>query len=282
MKTQTIACCIFAALTTVVLADHHENTPPTNENPAAAGQANPAPPAEPRKVTLPVPSSPSKPRRVELPSPSAPPQPNTASATVRIIPTAPPKPKPQPAPPASITLVVEFIELEQAELTELCIEHDFTTDATDIRVTLQEMIDDDDATVVSTAILHTRSGQRAKTESIREVIYTSEVSEEHPVKFETRNVGMTLEVDPVVSADGKTIDVNLVPELTEHVDDVELGPTASGVPVNAPIFHTAKVTTSVTVPNGRYVLVGSTKLHEPAHPLREHPIVLIFLRATAH
>ncbi|MEM8952958.1 MAG: hypothetical protein AAGD22_02290 [Verrucomicrobiota bacterium] len=176
----------------------------------------------------------------------------------------PPKSRPAPATKASdkpktapqvqasgVTLVVEFIELEQSNLTELCLNYDFDSDATNLRVALQEMIDEDDATVAATAIVHTRSGQRAKTEAIEEFIYTNEIEESHPTGFETRNVGLTLEVDPVVSNDGKEIDVNLVPELTQHLDEVELGPTASGVPIKAPRFHTAKITTSVTVSNGR-------------------------------
>ncbi|MEM7146388.1 MAG: hypothetical protein AAF591_14730 [Verrucomicrobiota bacterium] len=243
MKTQLIALGVFAACATLTLADQHE----TKKQPANT--------------------------------------PKQKQAAPKSRPAPPPAPKPKPAPKphsTGITLIVEFIELEQGDLTELCLNHDFTTDATDLRVSLQEMIDDDDATVAATAILHTRSGQRAKTEAIEEIIYTNEIDESHPTGFETRNVGLTLEVDPVVSADGKQIDVNLVPELTQHVDDIELGPTSAGVPVKAPIFHTAKITTSVTVSNGRYALLGSTQLAEPANPYFENPIVLVLLRATAH
>jgi type II secretory pathway component GspD/PulD (secretin) len=183
---------------------------------------------------------------------------------------------------AGVTLVVEFIELDKGTLTERLLDHEFETDATDLRHEIQELVRNEEATVVGTAIVHTRSGQRAKTESILEVIYPTEAEKDRPAAFETRNVGITLEVDPQVGPDGQIIDVNLVPELVEHVDDVEHGPTAEGVPVKMPLFHTAKLTTSVSVPNGRYVLLGTTNLFEPADPNRKDPIVLVFLRASAH
>ena len=36
-----------------------------------------------------------------------------------------------------------------------------------------------------------------------------------PTAFETRNTGVTLEVEPVVGPDGITIDLNLVPQVVE-------------------------------------------------------------------
>ena len=36
-----------------------------------------------------------------------------------------------------------------------------------------------------------------------------------PTAFETRNVGVALEVDPVVGADGFPIDLNIAPEIVE-------------------------------------------------------------------
>ena len=93
-----------------------------------------------------------------------------------------------------------------------------------------------------------------------------------PTAFETRNTGVTLEVEPVVGPDGVTIDLNLVPQVVEFEGFINYGsPIQStstnllGQPVtnvitpniiNQPIFSARKVTTSVSVWDGQTVVLG--------------------------
>ncbi len=93
-----------------------------------------------------------------------------------------------------------------------------------------------------------------------------------PTAFETRNTGVTLEVEPVVGADGYTIDLNLVPQVVEFEGFVNygspiqtsstnlLGQSVVNIitpnVINQPIFSTRKVTTSVTVFDGQTVVLG--------------------------
>ena len=93
-----------------------------------------------------------------------------------------------------------------------------------------------------------------------------------PTAFETRNTGVTLEVEPVVGPDGVTIDLNLVPQVVEFEGFINYGSpiqTTStnllGVSqvnvitpnvINQPIFSTRKVTTSVSVWDGQTVVLG--------------------------
>jgi len=94
-----------------------------------------------------------------------------------------------------------------------------------------------------------------------------------PTAFETRNTGVTLEVEPVVGPDGVTIDLNLVPQVVEFegfinygspiktVQPTLLGTTAQSVVltdnvINQPIFSARKVTTSVSVWDGQTVVLG--------------------------
>lgn len=93
-----------------------------------------------------------------------------------------------------------------------------------------------------------------------------------PTAFETRNTGVTLEVDPNVGPDGYTIDLNLVPQVVEFEGFINYGSpiqtsatNALGVSVtnvitpnviNQPIFSTRKVTTSVSVFDGQTVVLG--------------------------
>lgn len=154
----------------------------------------------------------------------------------------------------------------------------------------------------------TRSGQRAKIEVIREFIYPIEfdppeipqefgsiggggqffdpttglignpsvssfpVTPTTPTAFETRNTGVTLEVDPVIGSDGFTIDLNLAPEVVEFEGFVNYGSPIQSAAINAlgqpttviltenkieqPIFATRKVSTAVTVWDGQTVGIG--------------------------
>ncbi len=94
-----------------------------------------------------------------------------------------------------------------------------------------------------------------------------------PTAFETRNLGVTLEVEPVIGPDNYTIDLNLSPEVVEFDGFVNygspiLGPTIIATPpfigtavltsnvINQPIFSTRKVTTSVSIWDGQTVALG--------------------------
>jgi general secretion pathway protein D len=105
-----------------------------------------------------------------------------------------------------------------------------------------------------------------------------------PTAFETRNTGVTLEVEPVVGPDGITIDLNLVPQVVEFEGFINYGSPINTVNpallnilngglvssgllgsssirltdnvINQPIFSTRKVTTSVSVWDGQTVVLG--------------------------
>ncbi len=149
----------------------------------------------------------------------------------------------------------------------------------------------------------TKSGQRAVIEIVREFRYPVTFTQPQvpavsssvvggsnppvvvtpttPQTFETRNTGVTLEVEPVVGPDGITIDLNLVPQVVEFEGFINYGSpifaiginTILGVGgvsaittsapvlltsnvINQPIFSTRKVTTSVSVWDGQTVVLG--------------------------
>ena len=159
--------------------------------------------------------------------------------------------------------------------------------------------------LLSSPRVTTKSGQRAVIEIVREFRYPTEftppqipqtfgggaaaggagvaavssssgsfpVTPTTPTAFETRNTGVTLEVEPVVGPDGYTIDLNLVPQVVEFEGFINYGsPITSsstnpftGVTtqnvitpnvINQPIFSTRKVTTSVSVYDGSTVVLG--------------------------
>src|SRR5207249_1975698 len=97
-----------------------------------------------------------------------------------------------------------------------------------------------------------------------------------PQEWETRNTGVTLEVEPVVGGDGNTIDLNLIPQVVEFEGFINYGSPINAVGVNTiggvistsvpvlltenvinqPVFSTRKVTTSVSVYDGQTVVLG--------------------------
>jgi general secretion pathway protein D len=146
----------------------------------------------------------------------------------------------------------------------------------------------------------TKSGQRAVIEIVREFRYPTQfqppqipqtvgstgtnvggttsvpITPTTPTAFETRNTGVTLEVEPVVGPDGITIDLNLVPQVVEFEGFINYGSPIFAPPavnpitgtlltstavltpnvINQPIFSARKVTTSVSVWDGQTVVLG--------------------------
>src|SRR5437667_12862095 len=164
----------------------------------------------------------------------------------------------------------------------------------------------------------TKSGQRAIVEVIREFRYprtytapqvpsisssTSTivgvattvpvvVTPTTPQDWETRNTGVTLEVEPVVGSDGTTIDLNLIPQVVEFEGFINYGSpinavgvsTVAGIQVSAPIvltnnvinqpiFSTRKVTTNVSVWDGQTVVLGGLMREDVQKVADKTPII---------
>src|SRR5207248_7751032 len=146
--------------------------------------------------------------------------------------------------------------------------------------------------LLSAPSVTTKSGQRAIVEVVREFRYPRTYTQPQvpsissstgttliggavpvvvtpttPQDWETRNTGVTLEVEPVVGGDGTTIDLNLIPQVVEFEGFINYGSPINAVGVstvggvitrsvpieltpnviNQPVFSTRKVTTSVSV-----------------------------------
>lgn len=151
--------------------------------------------------------------------------------------------------------------------------------------------------VLAAPTVITKSGQRANVTVAKEFRYPTEfdppqipqslnatannisytasfapITPSTPTAFEKRDVGITLEVEPVVGAGNRTVDLNLVPSSVEFEGFIDYGtdiqntaPIGIGgadvfynVPndILQPIFRTNKITTSVSVWDGNTVVLG--------------------------
>ena len=166
----------------------------------------------------------------------------------------------------------------------------------------------------------TKSGQRAIIEVVREFRYPSTftppqvpsissstgttvvggsttvpvvVTPTTPQNWETRNTGVTLEVEPVVGENATTIDLNLVPQVVEFEGFINYGSPINAVGVNTiagaistsvpvrltdnvinqPVFSTRKVTTSVSVYDGQTVVIGGLMREDVQKTEDKTPII---------
>ena len=134
----------------------------------------------------------------------------------------------------------------------------------------------------------TRSGLPAKIEVIREFIYPTEydppelpnsvgggqttfpVTPANPAAFDMKPVGSVLEVEPVVSADAKIVEVNLEVTHREFVGFVNYGTPITSFAGNdpdsrviitenrilQPVFETRRIKNSTSVYDGQTILIG--------------------------
>lgn len=80
-----------------------------------------------------------------------------------------------------------------------------------------------------------------------------------PTSWETRNLGSTLEIEPIIAEGNRIIDVRLVPELVWHTGNTvwHEGKDSAGNPfkVQMPDIYTLRVNTSISCVKGHYTLV---------------------------
>lgn len=158
--------------------------------------------------------------------------------------------------------------------------------------------------MVSQPSVVTRSGQKASVEIVRELIYPTEfdppqvptnvgsnaavividgngnvidilfadnpppvVTPTTPTAFEMRKTGVVLEVEPVISEDGRSVDLAVTPDFTEFTGFVNYGSPIFGTFngdrnlltenfIFQPIFDTKKIVTAVNVLDGATVVLG--------------------------
>lgn len=115
-------------------------------------------------------------------------------------------------------------------------------------------------------VLRFKSGQRSKIESIKEIIFHGSFNPSEngrisvPQSAETKNVGVTVEVDTVLSETGGALDVNLAAEYSSYFGkDVLHRVLVHGEwkpNVTMPRFYTMQPTTQLALPMNTPILVA--------------------------
>jgi hypothetical protein len=163
---------------------------------------------------------------------------------------------------------------------------------------------------METMLCIARSGQKAKAESIEEVTYpteyeaaqlphktASDAKEEAgktppipkdsaigptPTAFETRNLGSTIEIEPILSRDSKHIDLSLSPEIVYHVGNqiwAEWKSEHGNAPIQMPIFYVVRINTSVVVADGEPMFLAAISPKSKDGKVDFNRKLMVFIRA---
>jgi general secretion pathway protein D len=151
-------------------------------------------------------------------------------------------------------------------------------------VTLHALAQKKGVDILSAPKVTTKSAESATIKIIREFIYPTEYDPAQviatsstggaaagaipatPRSFTTREVGVILNVTPTVGPDGYTIDLVLLPEVSEFEGFIDYGSpislTSGGIPtvttnrIQQPLFNSRKVDTKITIWDGQTVVLG--------------------------
>jgi general secretion pathway protein D len=171
------------------------------------------------------------------------------------------------------------------------------------RVIIHALDKSGNADLLSAPSVTTVNNQQAQIELVDEIIYPSEYDLQPPTisddggtvtpglavpgDFVTRDVGVILNVTPSVGSDRKTINLTLIPEVSELQDWKDYGVTYTSVrqdggtittqsqtiPILQPVFRTSNVSTSVIVNDGETVVLGGL-IEEKRSTVRDRTPIL--------
>lgn len=204
--------------------------------------------------------------------------------------------------PAQIRVFLQFIEVPHSTLTEMLAGGE--KNGQTLHDKAFSLTEAGHAKLLETCMVVCRSAQKATIESIREEIYPTEytppelpcgnpsnvrLASDPPANplfraitaFDTRNTGVTFEVEPILASNG-TIDLRLSPEIVtplrletwmEHTDQWGDGS------VRMPIYESWRINTSISVESGKFELVSALtpKANAPVPAVSRK--ILVFVRA---
>jgi len=205
--------------------------------------------------------------------------------------------------PKHIRIQVEYIEMTHQQMTALLADPKVSKNDTLLRQQVTKLIEQNKAKIVETQMMICRSGEKATIESIREFIYPTEYDPPEfvcgsdknklknrdtsalplPTAFETRNLGSTLIVEPVIGVNDKYIDLTLSPEIVYHIGNIDWSTHKNEhgeSNVTMPLIYTLRINTSLTLDDNTPCLAGCyTPKDEKGFPAPERKL-LIFVKGT--
>jgi len=209
--------------------------------------------------------------------------------------------------PIQVRVITEFFEVSQETATDILSEERKGANDNDLRQRMLDLVKkkSNGARIIDAVVISTRSGQRAKVETIEEKIYPTEydppeaalvgdddkskgkkaavLAPPNPTAFEMRPVGVTLEVDPVVDSNGVTVELNIAPEIVYEGEPSILAKWKTKeveIDVSQPVFYSVKLSTAIAMVSGQSHLAAITSPRNEKTGKRDGTRkVLVFVRA---
>jgi hypothetical protein len=143
-------------------------------------------------------------------------------------------------------------------------------DQTEVIRDINKMVESGEAKFVSSVVLTSPVGARAKFEDVDTVLVIesfewNEQAQELVPKFAERQAGTIFEVDPGISEDGETLEINFAlehhtaPPVMEEIM-VPLGKTEKSREVTVAHFFQKKITSKIRMKSGTTALVGAFEI----------------------
>ena len=192
----------------------------------------------------------------------------------------------QPASYSNLGVLIQYIDVKRGRWENWQQENAMPLDAGPLRTLVETWIAEGDATLAESSLVMGQSGQRSKVESRRTMIYPSEYFPSigegpiFPSAWETRNLGTTLEADPVLESD-RSISYSSAPERIAYRGESPPRPAPTGTQpgdVRWPDFFNQTVTVQANQDADQWAILGSeTPLDE-----KDSHLTLIFSRPVVH
>lgn len=200
--------------------------------------------------------------------------------------------------PRHIRIIVEYIEVPHPTLTAVMLSKDGDS-GPKLHARMRALVKENKARILETSIVVARPGNKATAESIGEFIAPTEyeppgsilpefaldisrLRPETPWAFETRNVGVTLEIEPNLGINNRIVDLRFAPSLVDRlrletwVTHVDQWGDAS---IRRPTYEELRMPTGLTLLANTWGFAG---IHTPHHPDGQRDTtrkIMLFVRA---
>jgi hypothetical protein len=196
--------------------------------------------------------------------------------------------------PKQVRVSIQYIEMAHPVMTGLLSGE--KTGGAAIHAKAMDLTRDGEAKILETCMVIARSGQKATVESICEQIYPTEYEPpgseglnfpafNPPIRsicaFETKNTGITLEIEPTIGAEGVIVDLRFLPEivcLLRHDTFMEHKDEWGDASLLMPVFEKWSANSSLTLESGKFELSSVITPREQAPPPAISRRILMFVR----
>lgn len=209
-----------------------------------------------------------------------------------------------------IRVQVDYIEVSITQLNDLLFGEKPPANDVELRKQVNQLVKEGKASMFETMSCVALSGQKARSESVEEFIYPTAYSCAQlptdgkaektdpknepqstkaeaavgptPISFETRNVGSSLEIEPTLHPDHKTMNLIFSPEIVCHAGNrvwAEWKGEYGNSPIQMPILYTLRLNTCAHLADAQPMFVAAMSPKKQDGTVDFSRKLMVFVRA---